>query len=99
MKYRMMSKAENENIRWNPIKSSISWNEHYSKLGLSNAVEAGLCGYGAKVHTLNVKFIVVGGENVIVSISTKCGSGYTNSNGQNSLFFSDSAITCKKCSK
>ena len=59
----------------------------------------GLIGHtGSKIHRFFAHYININGENIIVSLSSYCGSQHYKSGLSSNLKMTKDQITCKKCS-
>jgi hypothetical protein len=75
-----------------------SWTEWFKQLNGESKVVYGSIGYtGTKVHMFIADYININGENVIVGLTSSCGSqSYVSGLGVN-FNYNEEHITCKKC--
>lgn len=80
------------------IKEGQSWAEWFQEQKGNKQIVCGSIGYaGSKIHRMVAEYININGENVIISLSSLCGSqSYKSGLGIN-LNYSQEHITCKKC--
>lgn len=75
-----------------------SWMEWFEQWGGKREVVYGTIGYtGTKVHMFVASYMNLNGENVIISLSSHCGSQCYGSGLAVNFNYTIDQITCKKC--
>ena len=77
-----------------------SWMQWFEQWGGKNEVVYGTIGHtGTKVHTFVASYLNLNGENIIISLSSLCGSQTWKSGLSLNLTYTQDKVTCKKCCK
>jgi hypothetical protein len=80
------------------VKEGQSWYKWFEENNGERQCVYGSIGYsGTKVHRFVASYLIINGENVIVSLSSMCGSqSYGSGLGVN-LDYTEEQVTCGKC--
>ena len=80
------------------IKEGQSWTQWFEENNGNRECVYGCIGYsGTKVHRFVASYININGENIVVSLSSHCGSQSYGSGLGVSFNYSEEQVTCQKC--